>query len=174
MARKRKRDIPQQPVKEFWENLQLAQKELGEGIVKQSILISELAKTHEEIINSDKEISDSVNGLSLAIRDVADAARLTSIKHSTKTSTREIPTVGTITLPTEMRKGLVTDDDKLDYLGIAGEYITHAEELAHISTTGYVDIFSKLKISDTAVNNITEIGEDGTKLVKDAASKKDK
>lgn len=125
-----------------WDDLVLAKNEAVGSLLNQQLLLRELILQSESIILSDPELHEMVKGLAKSYDDVSADIRVTMDKHFSGTE------------PT--RTGKVSDEDYLEYLQIAGEYITYAETVATLSGTGYLDIFTRIK---AAVINGNEMND---------------
>jgi len=117
-----------------WDDLNAIFIELATDVQKQQTLILELAKQHENIINNDTSTYSMVSGLIKSIDDVATDIVNIRKEHSINNVTR--------TGPVDKNN---TDDVMLN-IELTSKYVTAREVLTNLTSTGFIDIFSKLKI----------------------------
>jgi len=129
-----------------WDDLVDARTSTVETLIEQQTLLSELVKSEEDKINNDQEIFALVDGLSKTFNDLAGDINKLAVEHATVTTDVEI-NGGTVTVPKEFKKGVIdNNDDELAYLTIGSNYVAIEEKIGHITSTAYIDIYTKLKM----------------------------
>ena len=151
-----------------WEHLDEPRGEIARLIYSQFLLISRLSDAHKEDIEKDTEIKEAIIGFEQVLLDLSNEARVLALKHATETEEKDAGEgLGKVKIATKFLTGEVEpgSDDEFTYLGIAAEYITLLEKITFVTSTGYLDIFTRLKV-DT--KDMVKIMEDGAKEIKEA------
>jgi len=155
MSKKKKQQpIPKQQQQQQevfdWGELVKGNQETVKEILGKQLLVRELANVNIEAITGNKELETSLQGLMKTYTDLADECRKVALEHATVTTTvkngdKDIE-VGKV-----FKSGIITDDDeRLEYIRLGSGYISIQEKLAYISSTAYLDIFTKLKLDTTS------------------------
>jgi len=129
-----------------WEELVNGNRETVKEILSKQLLVRELANVNIETISKNKGLEESIQGLMKTYTDLADECRKVALQHAT--STTIVNNGGTdVEIGKEFKTGVITDDDeRLEYIRIGSAYISIQEKLAYISSTAYLDIFTKMKL----------------------------
>jgi len=151
-----------EPVK--WEDLVDARTSTVTTLMEQQTLLAELVETEQDKINNDAEIFAIIDGLGKTFNDLAGDINTLSIEHATETTEVEVKG-NKVTIPTEYKSGVITDSDgELAYLTLGSNYVAIEEKIAHITSTTYIDIYTKLKMD---VTDLVDAANTGVEVQKD-------
>jgi len=144
----------------YWDDLIDLKNETVRLLLAQQQLLIQLAEYHKAEVSINVPLNEAVNGLMKSYQDVGVEIRKTMDRHLTFDN-------GNITI---IRSGLVSkdNDEYLEYISIAGEYIGAQELIGNLSTTAYLDIFAQLKVSELDLTKLRETYENGMTLIKNA------
>lgn len=138
----------------YWDGLIEMQAAIAKTMIEQQLFVLELSKKYKDALESDKSIFHAVSGLMLSIGDLA--ADLAGIQNLHK-------------VDGAYRTGEINDiDGTMDYLRIASNYIAIEENLSNLMASAYLDIFSRLNIAKTNIDELATTVIDGKQNIIDA------
>jgi len=152
--------------KMYWEELGLQYETSGKLIMQQQLLTHELIKRHSDAIDADKETTEIIRGLLLSYQDIAKELMGIVVKHGEFKGEGKERRIF-------FKRGEVKlgDDEEFTYLRLFAEYITVQEEITTLSTTGFIDIFTKLKLDDHMVEELKNTVNSGTEKINEEKTK---
>ena len=141
-----------------WEDLRLHREEAATDIIKHQVLIMELSKQHEKVINNDNDLFQAIKGLVLSMKDLADELNDISKSHATFKDNKVV----------EYRTGEIeaNSDEEIEYSRIVSLYITLEEKIANLISVGSIDIFTRLKMDRKMIDQLNTIKKEGNDMIK--------
>lgn len=126
-----------------WDGLINMQASIVNAIMNQQALVLELSKKFESVLNNDPGTFAAVDGLMKSIHDIAIGVSQLQAQHKIKDV---------------FRVGVATGEDEiLDYLRIGAGYISAEENLANMMATAYLDIFTRLSVDTSQIEEMSEV-----------------
>jgi len=139
-----------------WDDLAETHKETMASIQAQIAMVEELrARCPEE---AEEEIIKGFDGLSKSFKDLIIDTISYGVQHAKTTTTDKMPNGDTLEYATEFLSGPLDDDDAaMEYINIGTKYYNVQEKVMALMSTGWVDLFTTMKMSK--IQEIREAAE---------------
>lgn len=146
-----------------WEDLIDTRTMVASSLIGQNQVLSNIIEVHKATINNDPNIGATVRGLAKSLRDLTE--RLITITHLHA----DVENLGDKLNITYREGPLNGTDDALDFYGISNEYIQLLEQITHVASLGFLDVFTMLKLATPEdIDTIKKVHSDGVDEIKAA------
>lgn len=133
-----------------WDDLMELRKEVVNNLFEQQALITETIKKIYPLITEDTKLTTAIKGLQASFTDIAEKVKTNMNFHIKMDENNNI---------IEYKKGIIDQetDDIYDYIQIATNYINAKEQIAHLTTTGFLEIFTLVKSKNSELVNTEDL-----------------
>jgi len=139
-----------------WDDLAETHKETMASIQAQIAMVEELQKKCPE--GAEEEVIKGFDGLIKSFRDLIIDTATNGVQHAVTTTSDTMPNGKVLEYATEFMSGpLDDDDDALEYINVGSKYYNTQEKVMALMSTGWVDLFTTMKMSK--VKEIREAAE---------------
>lgn len=127
----------------MWEELKLMFEETRNELIKQQMLVSETIKHVSALMEQDPKLCAAMHGLIKCFTDIAIKLKQNATYHmKIDENTNSI---------VEYKQGVIDEDDvdsTLAFTQIMTNYINAQEQITHIVSTGFLEVFTLIKAND--------------------------